>query len=114
MQGRILILTIFLFLPGIAQASDPTGLASFFYLFVITPLFTATNMGLMIYFYSNGRYSDRSFAIKHTCIGAFFPLIGCLLSVLDNRDGHDLLFTLGLNSIALLLAFTPLLLGRKK
>jgi hypothetical protein len=111
--ARLLALTSFSCVPITAWASDYTGFLPLMYLIVIVSLFTVINIGLILAFHSKGKYADRAFANKHVGLGAIIPLIGCLLSVSDYRNGHDLFITLGLNFIALLLVFIPLIIHKK-
>lgn len=83
---RIAALTILMTLPGVAWASDYTGVFSMLYLiFVVTPLALAY-LVVMVISTAKSRYRSRDYAIKHSKIATIATAIGAVLAIFEFRN----------------------------
>jgi len=91
-------------------ASDYSGFFASMYLMIVVSISTAINLGLIVSFYASGKYQELGFVKKHIGTAIIIPLIGILLALADHRTSQDLIYCLGLNTFAGVLAFIPLFL----
>lgn len=108
-----IVLTALLLVSSSAYASDYTGFFSAMYLLLVVSISTAINIGLIISFFMKGKYVDRSFAIKHASIAVIIPAIGIVLAIADHRTQQDLMYVIGFNILAAIIALSPLFITKK-
>ena len=97
-----------------AQASDYTGFFAAMYLMIVVGIGSAINIGLIITFYMSGKYNDIAFAKKHAALAVAIPIIGILLALSDHRTQQDLIYMLGFNLLAGLVALSPLMIRKSR
>lgn len=90
-----------------AYASDFTGFLSAVYTIVVTSISTIVNICLIISFQVSQKYKSTSFTRNHVLIALIIPIIGILLSFADHKTKSDLLYSVGFNFIAILIAVSP-------
>jgi hypothetical protein len=102
---------LFVATPGIALASDMSGMVTLLALaFAISPWAVLNLIAFAAYAFQR-RYASRPFAVRHAQLAAAGPLLGLALALVDfggSSHTEDLLITLAILGGMLLLACLPL------
>jgi len=108
------ITAVLLLFAASAHASDFTGFFSAMYLMLVVGISSAINIGLIITYYMSGKYNDIAFAKRHAAIAVAIPIIGILLALSDHRTEQDLIYMLGFNLLAAVIALSPLFIRKSQ
>jgi len=108
------ITTVLLLFATSAHASDFTGLFSAMYLMLVVGIGSAINIGLIITYYTSGKYNDIAFAKKHAALAVAIPIVGIFLALSDHRTEQDLIYMLGFNLLAAVVALSPLFIRKSQ
>lgn len=115
MSKKILIFAFAMMASSPVYASDFTGLLSLIYFSIIVVPAIVTHLIASLYFYRKGRYSSKSFAVKHLEVAMLVCFLGLVVMGVDyylsygGGDSHiyDFVFGLTLYSILILIFALP-------
>lgn len=115
MSKKILIFAFAMMASSPVYASDFTGLLSLIYFSIIVVPAIVTHLIASLYFYRKGRYSSKSFAVKHFEVAMLVCFLGLVVMGVDyylsygGGDSHidNFVFGLTLYSILILIFALP-------